>query len=63
MAAKTKSTFARAQASLTRALRDFEKTISGMMSSAPAPKAKKKAKTKKKKAPAKSRKRVAAAKA
>jgi hypothetical protein len=62
MAAKTKSTLARARASLIKALRDFEKTISGMISSAPAPKAKKNAKTRKK-TPAKSRKRVAAAKA
>lgn len=57
MAAKKKSTLARAQAGLTQALKDFEKTVVGMVSSPPAKKAKKakakkatKAKAKKKSA-------------
>jgi len=55
MARKKKTTFAKAQASLSRALTDIEKTVVGMVRSAPAKKTKK-AKKKKAKAKAKSRK-------
>ena len=48
MAAKSKSTFAKAQAALSRALKDFEKTVGDMLHSAPARKAKKAKKAKKK---------------
>lgn len=47
MAAKKKGTIERAQASLLKAMRDFEKVVSGMMNPAPKKtKAKKKAKRK-----------------
>jgi len=35
MAAKKKSTFAKAQSTLVKALRDMETTVAGMMSSGP----------------------------
>lgn len=41
MAAKKKGTIERAQDALLRAMRDFEKAVSGMISSAPPKKAKK----------------------
>ncbi len=46
MAAKKKGTIERAQDALLRAMRDFEKAVSGMMGSPAPKKAKKKAKRK-----------------
>jgi hypothetical protein len=50
MATRSKTTFAKAQAGLSRALRDFEKTVIGLVSSPPAKKPRKAkiAKTRKK---------------
>ena len=48
MAARNKSTMEKAQAGLSRALKDFEKTIMGMVRSSPAKKAPKPKRAKKK---------------